>query len=148
MCGESWDSEGISALPGGSQNCASRVREYSAFVDVLHLDPHLCIEPDERLDDEAISRLFECSWSQGLSAYRQRMKLIAEHDLRPHLHRIKIPVTLVASARDKLVPSLKEAYIMASLLPSSRVVVLPDHGHMPLVADGFSLAAILSPIRA
>jgi pimeloyl-ACP methyl ester carboxylesterase len=53
-------------------------------------------------------------------------------------------VTIIASARDKIVPSVKEARWMALQLPDARVIVLPEHGHTALLTSNFSLLSVLT----
>lgn len=98
----------------------------------------------EGVKKEDIEKIFECTFSHGYSTSRTRMQLIKNLDVRNRLREIKVPVTLVASGRDKIVPSVKEAHYMSSLLPNARVIVLPDHGHTPLVTTTFSLLSILT----
>jgi len=98
----------------------------------------------EDVDQAAASKLLECSFSHGLPTSKQRMSLIRSLDVRDRLPEIKVPVTLIASGRDKLTPSIKEARFMASQMPNARVVILPKHGHTPLVTESFSLASVLS----
>jgi pimeloyl-ACP methyl ester carboxylesterase len=72
--------------------------------------------------------------------YRRRLQLIRETDLRPRLGEIAVPTVLLASARDKLVPSIPEAHFMASRIPRSRVHEFPKAGHALLLTPGISLA--------
>jgi pimeloyl-ACP methyl ester carboxylesterase len=92
---------------------------------------------------EDIDNLCECSFSHGYKTSRQRMALIKDYDVRERLTEIKIPVTIIASRRDKLIPSVKEAQFMASRFPNSRIIELRAHGHTPLVSRDFLLSDIL-----
>jgi pimeloyl-ACP methyl ester carboxylesterase len=47
---------------------------------------------------------------------------------------------LLASGRDKLVPSIREAHFMASRIPNARVHEFPEAGHALLLTPGISLA--------
>ena len=53
---------------------------------------------------------------------------------------ICVPTVLLAAGRDKLVPSIREAYFMAARMKEARVHEFPDAGHALLVTPGFSLA--------
>ncbi len=41
----------------------------------------------------------------------------------------RVPTLLIASAADRLLPSMGEAARLAALLPDARRVTLPDSGH-------------------
>ena len=97
----------------------------------------------EMVPREDVSRLFECAFSHGYSATLARLQLIQRMDLRNRLQEIQTPVTIVASARDKVVPSVREARFMAERMKNARVIVLPKHGHTPMITPTFSLASIL-----
>lgn len=55
-----------------------------------------------------------------------------------------MPTLLVASACDRLLPSLGEASRLAAVLPAARRVTLPDSGHTALLEEGVDLAALLA----
>ncbi len=76
-----------------------------------------------------------------LEAYRHRLQLILEADVRPRLGEISVPTILLASGRDKLVPSIREAHYMAARIRNARVHEFPEAGHALLLTPGFSLAA-------
>jgi pimeloyl-ACP methyl ester carboxylesterase len=97
----------------------------------------------EGISKEDVAKLFECSFSHGYEASRNRMRLLSEIDVRDRLSEITVPVMLVASARDKIVPSVSEAQFMAKRLQNARLIVLPEHGHTPLITTTFSLASLL-----
>jgi pimeloyl-ACP methyl ester carboxylesterase len=97
----------------------------------------------EGLAKEDIAKIFECSFSHGYATSRNRMRLIGDLDVRDRLHEIHVPVTLIASARDKIVPSVNEARYMAERLQNARIITLPEHGHTPLLTATFSLASVL-----
>ena len=97
----------------------------------------------EGVAKEDIAKVFECAFSHGYATSRNRMRLMLELDLRNRLSEIRVPVTLIASARDKIVPSVKEAQYMAEHLQNADVIVLPQHGHTPLITTTFSLASVL-----
>jgi pimeloyl-ACP methyl ester carboxylesterase len=97
---------------------------------------------NKTIDQTAIQNLLQCTWSQSPDTYRNRVKLIQRHDLRANLEKISVPVTIVAAAKDRVSPSLKEAELMHRCFPNSRIVVLPEHGHICLVSTQFSLSTI------
>jgi pimeloyl-ACP methyl ester carboxylesterase len=97
----------------------------------------------EGVPKEDVQRLCECSFLHGYQTSCRRMELIRDFDVRKEISKIQVPVTLIASARDKLIPSVREAKYMASLVPNARLIILPDHGHTPLITPTFSLARSL-----
>ena len=74
------------------------------------------------------------------AAYRRRLELVQKVDLRPKLGEIAVPTVLLASGRDKIVPSIAEARFMAERIPRAQVHEFPDAGHALLLTPGVSLA--------
>ncbi len=73
-----------------------------------------------------------------------RLSLIKEFDVdTPQLQRITQPVLLVASALDRLLPSVTEAKYLVKNLPEAQMVVLPDSGHACLVESAVNLYQIM-----
>lgn len=60
------------------------------------------------------------------------------------LRSIRAPTLLLSSARDRLLPSIREGARLARLMPSARRVILPDSGHAALLERGFSMAKVLA----
>ena len=88
-------------------------------------------------------KVCECSFSHGYATSKNRMKLIQSLDVREHLSEIRIPVTIVASVKDKMVPSENEARLMSKQMPNARVILLADHGHTPMITPTFSLLSVI-----
>lgn len=97
----------------------------------------------EHVDAEAIRKMLQTSFSHGYATARQRLLLIREHDVREQLDRLKMPVTILAGERDRLLPSVKEARFLASKISHARVIVLPELGHACLLSDRCCLAKFL-----
>lgn len=74
------------------------------------------------------------------AAYRRRLELVRDSALRERLGEITAPTLLLASGRDKIVPSVAEARFMASRIPNARLYEFPRAGHALLLTPGFSLA--------
>jgi pimeloyl-ACP methyl ester carboxylesterase len=74
------------------------------------------------------------------AAYRQRLEIIRSVDLVDRLPEIKVPTLLMASGRDKLVRSVREARFMAARIPNSKLYEFPRAGHALLLTPGFRLA--------
>jgi pimeloyl-ACP methyl ester carboxylesterase len=75
-----------------------------------------------------------------MEAYRQRLEIVRSVDLVERLPEIRVPTLLLASGRDKLVPSAAEARFMASRIPKARLHEFPRAGHALLLTPGFQLA--------
>ena len=98
----------------------------------------------EHVDAEAIGKLLEASFSHGYQASSRRLKLIHDHDVRDRLDRLKMPVTILAGRKDRLLPSVSEGQFLASKISSACLIVLPDLGHACFLSSRFSLAKLLT----
>jgi len=94
----------------------------------------------EGVTAEARRTYYEVIRSVDMEAYRQRLEIVRRVDLAVRLSEIKAPTLLLASGRDKLVPSVKEARFMAARIPHSRLYEFPRAGHALLLTPGFQLA--------
>lgn len=73
-----------------------------------------------------------------------RLSLIKEFDVDAlHLLPITQPVLLIASALDRLLPSVTEARYLVKSLPNAKMVVLPNSGHACLVESAINLYQIM-----
>lgn len=75
--------------------------------------------------------------------YLSRLRMLREYDVRRRLAEIQAPVLYLAADGDKLVPSVEQARLMASLTPHATMRVLEGHGHICLIAPDLDLGAIL-----
>lgn len=78
------------------------------------------------------------------ASFRRRLELVKEIDLRPRLSEVQVQTTLLASGKDKVVPSVKEAHFMAARIPGSQVHEFPNAGHALLLTPGVCLADLIS----
>ncbi len=74
------------------------------------------------------------------AAYRRRLELARDVNLADRLGQIGVPTIILASGRDKIVPSVAEGRFMASRIPNARLYEFPRAGHALLLTPGFSLA--------
>lgn len=74
------------------------------------------------------------------AAYRCRLQLIQKLDLRQKLPQVAAPTVLLASGRDKIVPSVAEARFMRNRIPHAEAHEFPRAGHALLLTPGVSLA--------
>lgn len=73
-----------------------------------------------------------------------RLSLIKEfHVEQEQLQKLAQPVLLLASAMDRLLPSLAEAQRLAKILPNSKIVILPESGHACLLETDINLYEIM-----
>jgi pimeloyl-ACP methyl ester carboxylesterase len=75
--------------------------------------------------------------------YLSRLRMLREYDVRRRLAEVQAPVLYLAADGDKLVPSVEQARLMASLTPHATMRVLEGHGHICLIAPDIDLGAIL-----
>jgi pimeloyl-ACP methyl ester carboxylesterase len=76
-------------------------------------------------------------------AYTQRLRLIAELDLDSRLAMIQVPTLFIAGDRDLLVPSVKEARMMAARMPNATVKIVKGAGHACLLGGLVRLDELL-----
>lgn len=73
-----------------------------------------------------------------------RLSLLNEFDVaNEQLRQLEQPVLLVASATDRLLPSLTEVQYLATVFPHVQTVVLPKSGHACLLEADVSLYEIM-----
>jgi pimeloyl-ACP methyl ester carboxylesterase len=82
------------------------------------------------------------------AAYRDRLIAVGEFDLRPHLPEIQVPVSLFASERDRIVPSVPCARTMLAGLPNASLRTIPNGGHVILPLRGLPWVEWLSELDA
>jgi pimeloyl-ACP methyl ester carboxylesterase len=75
-----------------------------------------------------------------LASYRCRLRLVQEVDLRQRLPQIAVHTVLLASGRDKIVPSVAEARFMSQRIPNACRFEFREAGHALLLTPGISLA--------
>jgi pimeloyl-ACP methyl ester carboxylesterase len=96
----------------------------------------------EGIPREARRRFFAAARGQPHAAYRQRLELIAQHDVRTRLREITAPTLVVSSGRDRVVPP-EMSRMLARAIPGARLHALPLAGHAALLTPGVSLADLL-----
>jgi 3-oxoadipate enol-lactonase len=76
--------------------------------------------------------------------YTQRLKLIPQLNLENRLVEIDAPTLFIAGEKDMLVPSARDARLMAARMPNAQVRLIPRAGHACLLGDRVRLADILA----
>jgi pimeloyl-ACP methyl ester carboxylesterase len=95
------------------------------------------IDPRDRLALLTAMR----SVPQATSAWR--LSLLRQFQTN-NLHLLQQPILLIASGRDRLLPSITEAKYLNQQLPQSQMVILPESGHACLLEQQVNLYQILA----
>jgi pimeloyl-ACP methyl ester carboxylesterase len=110
-------------------SCANFVPFLAAVNRITERDRHLLLEAMQ-------------SVTQKSSIWR--LSLLRHFDVTDAQYRsIQQPTLLIASGRDRLLPSFAEAERLARLIPHTRVQVLPESGHACLLETEVDLMTIL-----
>lgn len=98
----------------------------------------------EKLTPGDRQALLEAMQSVPCQTAAWRLSLLREFQLsHRRLRQIHQPVLLIASAADRLLPSLAEAEHLSRYFPNTRRVVLPTSGHACLLETAVDLTEIL-----
>lgn len=89
-------------------------------------------------------RFFEAVRTVSGKAYGRRLRLIAGLDLDDRLAEIQAPTLLIATRKDLIVRSIREARFMADRLPNVTVRLFATVGHACLLGDSVRLADLLN----
>jgi pimeloyl-ACP methyl ester carboxylesterase len=97
-----------------------------------------------RIADSDLQALVEAVRSVPQKTSIWRMSLLHHFQTpKTELRQLKQPILLLASADDKMLPSLPEAYRLKRLFQNAQVVVLPHSGHTCLLEEGINLYEIM-----
>ncbi len=98
----------------------------------------------ERLKKSEQRALLEAMKSIPSQTASWRLSLLADFILEERLlNALKLPVLILASARDGILPSVREAKRLVNILPQGQMVVLPSSGHTCLLERDISLYKII-----
>ena len=120
---------GISLIPWGAMRVVRRLTAHR-----LH-SPHT-----PRAEREAFHRLTAAARKPG---YLNRLRILRSYDVRSALPSLRVPVLFLAADQDHLIPSVEQARLMVSLVPSASLRVLHGHGHSCFLADDIDLSVML-----
>ncbi|WP_017328020.1 alpha/beta fold hydrolase [Synechococcus sp. PCC 7336] len=96
-----------------------------------------------RLQQEDRQRFLQAMRSVNKKAVLERLHLLQQFDAQTlPLEQFECPTLLLASQRDRILPSVKEARKLARRLPNATLEVLPKSGHACLLERELDLAAI------
>ncbi|HXG68824.1 MAG TPA: alpha/beta hydrolase [Blastocatellia bacterium] len=93
---------------------------------------------------EERKQVFDALHTVVKEGYVRRLQLIEEVDWDNRLAEIQAPILLIATKKDLLVPSIKEAHSMAAHMPNAQVKIIESAGHACLLGNQVCLAEILT----
>ena len=83
--------------------------------------------------------------SQACVAWR--IAMLNHFDIsQEQLSRLRVPTSLLASGRDRLLPSQEEAQLLQKSLPQAQIYSLPESGHVCLLEDAVNLSQCLQAL--
>jgi pimeloyl-ACP methyl ester carboxylesterase len=88
-------------------------------------------------------RFYKAAQAVKRDGYARRLQLIAEFDVISRLPEIQSPAIFIASENDLLVPSVKEARLMAARMPNAKVKIIKGAGHACLLGNRVRLAELI-----
>jgi pimeloyl-[acyl-carrier protein] methyl ester esterase len=100
-----------------------------AFLDLL-CTPE---EHDRLSTDPAYCAAMDSAQRPDRTAALDALACLEREDLRPHLALIAVPTLIVHGERDGICPGAAARFMHAGI-PRSRLLMLPDTGHMPFVS--------------
>ena len=125
---------GLTVLPWGAMQLVRRLTAFRLHSRHTHRD-----------DMAEFMRRTAQTTRRG---YLNRLHVLRTYDVREALGGLSVPALFVAADEDHLVPSVKQAELMARLTPDANVRVLVGHGHICLIAPGVDLAGVIADWRA
>ncbi|GJP72605.1 hypothetical protein CLOP_g3335 [Closterium sp. NIES-67] len=108
--------------------------------------PHLVSHLWQRLSPPASTSTGGVAAPKVLSPATVSRRVAMMAALQPSdalLQSITASTLLIASGEDRLMPSVEEAYGLATCIPSCRIKILPFSGHTPLLESGVCLRNVL-----
>jgi len=98
----------------------------------------------ERVSPENRQALYDAMRSVTQASAARRLSLVSNFDLDAlPLHRLRQRTLVIASGKDRLLPSVDEADRLVDRLPNAHKIVLPHSGHACLLETDICLAQIL-----
>jgi len=98
----------------------------------------------ERVAPEDRQALWEAVHSVPQKTSFWRLSLLNQFEVgADQLQQLRMPVLLIASEADRLLPSVQEAQRLAVQLPDARIVTLPTSGHACLLEQAVNLYEIM-----
>jgi pimeloyl-ACP methyl ester carboxylesterase len=96
--------------------------------------------------DEPVEELLEFvarrCWKTGQAAIAHRLSLLSRYDVRPELHRLRVPVLIIAGESDWIIRWETQADL-ASRLPKGQFVKLQKAGHLCFLTEAKQFARLV-----
>lgn len=97
-----------------------------------------------RTSSEDVRAFFQLTRATTREGYVNRLAILRRYDVREALRRLEPPTLFLAADRDRLIPSVEQARLMASVVPRATIRILAGFGHSCFLADGIDLAELLA----
>lgn len=120
---------GLGIMPWGAMRAVRRVTAFRLHSRHTHR--------------AEMRRFFTLTGQTTRQGYVNRLRILTRYDLRARLPALRAPTLYLAADRDHLIPSVRQAELMAALVPGATVRVLRGHGHSCFLAHNVDLDAIL-----
>jgi 3-oxoadipate enol-lactonase len=120
---------GLSVMPWGAMRVVRRLTAFRLHSRYTHRDE--------------VRRFLQLTARTTRRGYRNRLRMLTQYDVRERLAELRVPVLFLAADEDHLIPSVQQARLMASRVPSSTIVVLRGHGHSCFLAETMRLDEVL-----
>ena len=92
---------------------------------------------------DEIRRFLMLTRATTRQGYINRLRILADYDLRRRLKEIRVPTLFLAADEDRLILSVEEAAYMSARVPNAAMRVLHGHGHGCFLAPDLDLDEIL-----
>jgi pimeloyl-ACP methyl ester carboxylesterase len=100
-----------------------------------------------RAQDLPAPLIAEQVMGSGKPGFVPALDALTDYPIRDRLSEIRCPVLVVWGEEDRLVP-VRDAYIFGELIPSSRVVVWPETGHVAMLERPAAFNALVDEFLA
>ncbi len=136
-----------SAQPETAQTALGREKTIAAlerdFAKVVHKVALLAVHPDRQTDGMLMERTRQIMSDTGApAAIRQNRAILARGDHRALLAQLKLPVRVISSRDDQVVPPA-HSEALAALIPGARLVWVAHAGHMTPLEQPQAVADVL-----
>ena len=121
---------GVSVVPWGAMSLVRHATSFFMHSSHTHRDE--------------LRKFLELTSATTKTGYKNRLHILKSYDVRHRLCDLHCPTLFLAAENDHLIPSLREARLMAERTPSAKVVVLSGHGHICLIAPDVNVCSILA----
>ncbi len=126
-------SAALTLLPWGTMRLVRRITAFRLHSRFTHR--------------EDLARFVELTARATRRGYLNRLRILRTYDVRREIAQLAVPALFLAAEEDHLVPSVRQAQLMAAGAPRATLRTLPGHGHICLIAQNMDLAALIGEWR-